>query len=68
VKNIHPHDLAKFIDTDGICIRAGHHCAQPIMDYLDVTSTARISMNIYNDKDDIDQLAKSIEKTARIFN
>ena len=68
VKNIHPHDLAKFIDTDGICIRAGHHCAQPIMDYLDVTSTARISMNIYNDKDDIDQLAKSIEKTVRIFN
>jgi len=68
VKNIHPHDLAKFLDTDGICIRAGHHCAQPIMDYLDVTSTARISMNIYNDKDDIDQLAKSIEKTARIFN
>ncbi|MAW68567.1 MAG: hypothetical protein CMG10_02280 [Candidatus Marinimicrobia bacterium] len=67
LKNIHPHDLAKFLDTDGICIRAGHHCAQPIMDYLGITATARASMYLYNNKEDIDQLAESIEKTAHIF-
>ena len=68
LKNIHPHDLAKFLDLDGICIRAGHHCAQPIMDYLKVPSTARISMNIYNDENDIDQLIKGIEKTISTLN
>ena len=68
IKNIHPHDLAKFLDLDGICIRAGHHCAQPIMDYLKVPSTARISMNIYNDENDIDHLLKGIEKTIRTLN
>ena len=67
VKNIHPHDLAKFLDTDGICIRAGHHCAQPIMNHLGVTATARASFYLYNTKSDIDVLAESIEKTARIF-
>ena len=68
LKNIHPHDLSKFLDLDGICIRAGHHCAQPIMDYLKVPSTARISMNIYNDEKDIDQLLKGIEKTISTLN
>ena len=68
LKNIHPHDLSKFLDLDGICIRAGHHCAQPIMDYLKVPSTARISMNIYNDENDIDQLIKGIEKTISTLN
>ena len=67
VKNIHPHDLAKFLDTDGICVRAGHHCAQPIMNHLGVTATARASFYLYNTKNDIDALAESIEKTARIF-
>ena len=67
IKNIHAHDLAKFLDTDGICIRAGHHCAQPIMHHLDISSTARASFYLYNDKNDIDQLVHSIEKTARIF-
>ena len=68
LKNIHPHDLSKFLDLDGICIRAGHHCAQPIMDYLKVPSTARISMNIYNDENDINQLLKGIEKTISTLN
>ena len=67
VKNIHPHDLAKFLDTDGICVRAGHHCAQPIMNHLGVTATARASFYLYNTKNDIDALAEGIEKTARIF-
>ena len=67
VKNIHPHDLAKFLDTDGICIRAGHHCSQPIMNNLGVTATARASFYLYNTKNDIEELAESIEKTALIF-
>jgi len=68
LKNIHAHDLAKFLDLDGICIRAGHHCTQPIMNYLNVSSTARISMNIYNDENDIDILAAGIKKTISTLN
>ena len=68
VKNIHPHDLAKFLDTDGICIRAGHHCAQPIMNKLEISATARASFYLYNTKEDIEKLVEGIEKTVRIFN
>ncbi len=68
VKNIHPHDLAKFLDTDGICIRAGHHCAQPIMNKLEITATARASFYIYNTRNDIEKLVEGIKKTADIFN
>ena len=67
VKNIHPHDLAKFLDTDKICIRAGHHCAQPIMNKLGISASARASFYLYNDTNDIDQLVQSIKKTANIF-
>ena len=67
VKNVHPHDLAKFLDTDGICIRAGHHCTQPIMNRLGINATARASFYIYNTKDDIEKLGDSIKKTADIF-
>jgi len=68
VKNIHPHDLAKFLDTDGICIRAGHHCAQPIMNKLKIAATARASFYIYNTRSDIEKLVEGIKKTADIFN
>ena len=67
VKNVHPHDLAKFLDTDGICVRAGHHCTQPIMNRLGINATARASFYIYNTKNDIEKLAESIKKTADIF-
>ena len=67
VKNIHPHDLAKFLDTDGICIRAGHHCAQPIMNKLGISATARASFYLYNTKEDVESLAESIKKTVSIF-
>ena len=67
LENIHPHDLAKFLDTDGICIRAGHHCAQPIMNKLGVSATARASFYLYNSKEDIEKLVESINKTVRIF-
>ena len=67
INGIHPHDLAKFLDTDNICIRAGHHCAQPIMNKLGVSSTARVSFYIYNDIEEIDLLIESIKKTVKIF-
>ncbi len=67
VNGIHPHDLAKFLDQDGICIRAGHHCAQPIMNKLGISATARASLYLYNTEEDVDCLCKSIKKTAKIF-
>ena len=67
VEGVHPHDLAKFLDTDNICVRAGHHCAQPIMKKLNVNSTARVSFYLYNDKSDINKLLESIDKTIKIF-
>ena len=57
VKDIHSHDLAKFLDTDNICIRAGHHCAQPIMDKLGISASARASFYLYNNTDDIDPVS-----------
>jgi cysteine desulfurase/selenocysteine lyase len=67
IQNVHSHDLAKFLDTDKICIRAGHHCAQPIMNVLGISASARASFYLYNDASDIDKLVKSIVKTAKIL-
>tara|TARA_B100001778_G_scaffold282116_1_gene247508 strand:+ start:588 stop:1793 length:1206 start_codon:yes stop_codon:yes gene_type:complete len=67
IQNVHSHDLAKFLDTDKICIRAGHHCAQPIMNVLGISASARASFYLYNDARDIDNLVKSIVKTAKIL-
>ena len=67
VDNIHPHDLAQFLDYDGIAIRAGHHCAQPIMKKLGVSATGRASFYVYNSKDDVDRLCESIEKTVKFM-
>ena len=63
----HPHDISTIIDRDGIAIRAGHHCAQPLMDYLDLPSTARASVGVYTTKGEFDALATSLEKVVRIF-
>ncbi|ADE38260.1 cysteine desulfurase [Candidatus Puniceispirillum marinum] len=63
----HPHDISTIIDRDGVAIRAGHHCAQPLMDYLDVSSTARASVGVYTTKSEFDALATSLEKVVRIF-
>jgi len=67
VDNIHPHDLATLLDKDSICIRAGHHCTQPIMDFFGIPGTARVSLGIYNTKEEIDQLATSLEKAQKVF-
>ena len=65
--DVHPHDLATILDGDGVCIRAGHHCAQPLMRRLDVPATARASFYVYNDEGDIDALVDGILKAKEIF-
>jgi len=65
---IHPHDLATILDEEGIAIRAGHHCAMPLMSKLGVAATARASFYIYNSESDIDALIEGIYKARRIFN
>lgn len=65
--DVHPHDLATILDGEGVCIRAGHHCAQPLMRRLDVPATARASFYVYNDERDIDALVTGILKAREIF-
>jgi len=64
---VHPHDLGTILDEEGVAIRAGHHCAQPLMEELHVPATARASFGLYNDETDIEALLKGIERTRRIF-
>ena len=66
-QGVHPHDLGTILDEDGVAIRAGHHCAQPLMERLGVTATARASFGIYSDEDDVAALLRGIERTRRIF-
>jgi cysteine desulfurase/selenocysteine lyase len=65
--DVHPHDLATILDEEGIAIRSGHHCAQPLMRWLDVAATSRASFHIYNSYDDIDALKAGLEKAGAIF-
>jgi cysteine desulfurase/selenocysteine lyase len=67
LEDVHPHDLATILDGEGVCIRAGHHCAQPLMRRLDVPATARASFYVYNDERDIDALISGIAKAREIF-
>ena len=67
VEGIHPHDLSTVLDQDGVCIRAGHHCAQPLMRRLNVPATARASVYVYNDPADIDALVKGVERAKLMF-
>jgi len=67
VEGIHPHDLATVLDERGVCIRAGHHCAQPLMRRLDVAATARASFYVYSEPADVDALVGALEKARSIF-
>ncbi len=67
IGNIHPHDLATFLDAHGICIRAGHHCAQPLMRRLNVAATARASFYLYNTPDEINALIEALQQAVRFF-
>jgi cysteine desulfurase/selenocysteine lyase len=65
--NIHPHDLSQFLDSHGIAVRAGHHCAQPLTRLLGVNATTRASIYVYNCMDDIDQLIDAMHEARRYF-
>ncbi|MBO6482630.1 MAG: SufS family cysteine desulfurase [Pelagibacteraceae bacterium] len=68
IKGIHPHDIATILDEDGVAIRAGHHCCQILHEKMGVIATARVSLGVYNSKEDIDVLSKAIKKCIKIFN
>ena len=65
--DVHPHDVAQIIDGEGIAVRSGHHCAQVLMERLDVAATSRASFYIYNTKEDVDALVNSLNKVAKVF-
>ena len=67
IQGVHPHDLGTILDEENVAIRAGHHCAQPLMEHLGVPATARASFGLYSDESDIDALMRGIERTQRIF-
>jgi cysteine desulfurase / selenocysteine lyase len=66
-RDVHPHDLAQVLDQAGVCVRAGHHCAKPLMQRLGVTATARASLYVYNDEADVDALADAIAEAGTLF-
>jgi len=65
--SIHAHDVASILDEEGIAIRSGHHCAQPLMDFLGISSTARASFYLYNTKDEVDRLVEGVLKVKEVF-
>jgi cysteine desulfurase/selenocysteine lyase len=67
IRGVHPHDVATILDEEDVAIRAGHHCAQPLVEHLGVDATARASFGLYSDEDDIAALLRGIERTKRIF-
>ena len=67
MEGVHPHDIGTILDEENVAIRAGHHCAQPLMDHLGVPATARASFGIYNDEDDVAALVRGLERVKRIF-
>ena len=67
LKGIYPHDIATILDDDGVAIRAGHHCCQILHEKLGIPATARASIGVYNDNEDIDVLSESINKCKKVF-
>jgi cysteine desulfurase/selenocysteine lyase len=66
-RDVHPHDLSQVLDQHGVCVRAGHHCAKPLMRRLGVGATARASLYVYNDEADVDALADALDATSSVF-
>jgi cysteine desulfurase/selenocysteine lyase len=67
IGDIHPHDLATIMNDHGVAIRSGHHCAQVLMERLDVSATSRASFYIYNTKEEIDIFVNALEEARRVF-
>lgn len=67
INGVHPHDVASILDANGVCVRSGNHCAQPLMRYLGIDSTCRASFYLYNTKEDVDILVNAIQKAYKMF-
>ena len=67
IEDVHPHDIGTILDQEGIAVRAGHHCAQPVMDFYNVPATVRASFAFYNTKDEVDKLVDAIQKVIDVF-
>ena len=67
IKGVHPHDVASILDSEGVCVRSGNHCAQPLMRYLGIDSTCRASFYFYNTKEDVDKLVSALNKAYNMF-
>jgi cysteine desulfurase/selenocysteine lyase len=65
--DIHPHDVGTILDHQGVAIRTGHHCAMPVMDYFGISGTARASLALYNNVDDVDRLIDALEQARKLF-
>jgi cysteine desulfurase/selenocysteine lyase len=67
MEGVHPHDIGTILDTEGVAIRAGHHCAQPVMQRFNISATVRASFGVYNTADEIDRLVAGLHKVKEIF-
>lgn len=67
INGVHPHDVASILDSEGVCVRSGNHCAQPLMRFLGIDSTCRASFYFYNTKEDVDKLVKALDKAYEMF-
>lgn len=67
IKGVHPHDVASILDSNGVCVRSGNHCAQPLLRYLGMDSTCRASFSIYNTKEDVDNLVEALKRAYKMF-
>ncbi len=67
IKGVHPHDVASILDSEGVCVRSGNHCAQPLLRFLGIDSTCRASFYFYNTKEDVDKLVKALDKAYNMF-
>ena len=67
IKGVHPHDVASILDSENVCVRSGNHCAQPLMRFLGIDSTCRVSFYFYNSKEDVDRLVSALNKAYKMF-
>ena len=67
INGVHPHDVASILDTEGVCVRSGNHCAQPLLRFLGIDSTCRASFYFYNTKEDVDKLVQALQKAYNMF-
>ena len=67
MEGVHPHDIGTILDQEGVAVRTGHHCAQPVMERFGVPATARASLALYNTRDDVDALVRGLHKVREVF-